>query len=90
MIARWKLNSIEASISLVLINSEISCKEFATIINQKENYRRLKGYIRLIKIQRSDDKKDKLIEGGKRIGINEIVRQNNGNTCKLKNIFFLF
>ena len=90
MIARWKLNSIEASISPVLINSEISYKDFATIINQKENYRRLKGFIRLIKFQRSDDEKDKLIEEGKRIGINKIVRQNNGNTCKLKTYFLFF
>ena len=35
MIARWKLNSIEASISPVLINSEISYKDFATIIIKK-------------------------------------------------------
>ena len=33
----------------------------------------------MMKNQRSDAEKDKLIENSKRIGINEIMRQNNGN-----------
>ena len=33
----------------------------------------------MMKNQRSDAEKDKLIEKGKRIGINEIIRQNNRN-----------
>ena len=34
----------------------------------------------MTKSQRSDAEKDKLVEEGKRIGINKIIRQNNGNT----------
>lgn len=34
----------------------------------------------MMRSQRSDAEKDKLIEEGKRIGINKTIRQNNGNT----------
>ena len=78
-LVRSKLNSIEALISQTLISSEISRDDFLTITNKGENYRSLKEDIRMIKSQGSDTEKKKLIEEGKRIGINKIFRQNKGN-----------
>ena len=53
MLARSKLNSIESKVSEALINSEISLEDFMTIINKEKNYRKLKGSIRMMNIQRS-------------------------------------
>ena len=53
MLARSKLNSIESQVSEALINSEISLEDFMTIINKEKNYRKLKGSIRMMNIQRS-------------------------------------
>ena len=36
MLARRKLNVIESKISEALINNEISCEDFVTIINEKK------------------------------------------------------
>ena len=49
-------------ISEVLINSEIYHEQCTTIITEGEKYRRLKENIRMMKTQRSDAQKDKLIE----------------------------
>ena len=60
MLARSKSNSIETLVSKALIDLEISHEEYKTIINEEENYRRLKENIRMIK---SDDelmKKEKM------------------------------
>ena len=42
MLARSKLNSIESKISEALINNEIRCEDFVTIINEGKKYRELK------------------------------------------------
>ena len=42
MLAKRKLNSFETLISLALIDLQISQDEFRTIINEGENYRRLR------------------------------------------------
>ena len=51
MLARSKLNSIESKISEALISSQISHKDFITIINEETNYRELKEGIRMMKGQ---------------------------------------
>ena len=51
MLARNKINSIESRISEALINNQISHEDFITIINEKRNYRELKGDIRMMKGQ---------------------------------------
>lgn len=85
MLARSKWNSIEALISQALRNFEISHEDLIindlikAIINEEENYTRLKEDIRMIKSQRNEAEKDKLIEEFSRIGINIIIRQNNEN-----------
>ena len=54
MLTKSKLNSIETLISQALIDLEISHEEYKSIINEKENYRKLKENIRMMK---SDDEK---------------------------------
>ena len=62
--ARSKLNSIKSMISKALIENEISNEDFKTIINDERNYRELKESIRMMKIERSDIERNKLIEDG--------------------------
>ena len=74
MIVRSKLNSIEKLVSQALIDLEINHEEFKPIINEEENYRRLKENIRNIK---SDDELNE--KGDKRIENNKNIRENNLN-----------
>ena len=76
MLARSKLNSIEDKVSEALINNEISHGDFIIIINEEKNYRKLKEGIRMMNSQRSDAEKINLIEEGKKIGINEVIKRN--------------
>ena len=76
MLATTKLNSIESKISEVLINNEISHEDFMTILNEEKKYRELKESIRMMNSQRSDAEKVSLIEEGKKIGINEVIKHN--------------
>ena len=77
MLSRSKLNSIERTISKSLMDNEIRNEDFASIINKERNYCELKQSIRMMKSQRSNIERNKLIEDGKRIGIDEIIKQNN-------------
>ena len=47
MLAKTKLNSIKTLVSQALIDLEISHEEYKSIINEEENYRRLKESIRI-------------------------------------------
>ena len=47
-----------------------------TIINEGKKYRELKESIRMMNTQRSDSEKINLIEEGKKIGINEVIKHN--------------
>ena len=76
MVARSKLNSVESKISKALMDNEISHENFETIINEEKRYGELKESIRMINIQRSDAEKVNLIEEGKKIGINEVIKRN--------------
>ena len=76
MLARSKLNSIESKISEALINNEISHEDFMTILNEEKKYRELKESIRMMNSQRSDAEKVSLIEEGKKIGINKVIKRN--------------
>ena len=76
LLARSKLNSIENKMSEALINNEISHEHFMTIINEKKKYRELKESIRTMNSQRSDAEKISLIEEGKKMGINEVIKCN--------------
>ena len=81
MLARIKLNSIESKISKALVDNEISHEDFETIINEEKKYRELKESIRMMNsqwncIQRNDAEKVNLIEEGKKIGVNEVIKHN--------------
>ena len=76
MLARSILNSMESKISEALINNEISHKDFVAIINEDKKHRELKEGIRMMNSQTSDTEKNNLIEEGKKIGINEVVKRN--------------
>ena len=74
MLARSKLYSIESKISEVLINNEISHEDFMTILNEEKKYRESKESIRMMNSPRSDVEKVSLIEEGKKIGINQVIK----------------
>ena len=76
MLARSKLYSIESKTSEALINNEINHEDFMTITNEEKKYRELKERIRMMNSQRSDAEKINLIEEGKNIGINEVIKRN--------------
>ena len=76
MLARSKLNRIESKISEALINNEIRHEDFTTIIDEEKKYRELKESIRMMNSQRSNAEKINLIEEGKKIGINEVIKLN--------------
>ena len=70
MLARSKLNSIESKISEALLNNEINCEDFMTILIEERKYRVLKEGIRRMNSQMIDVEKVSLIEEGKKLGIN--------------------
>ena len=76
VLARSKLNGRESKISEVLINNEISHEDFMTIINEIKKYWALKESIRMMDSRRSDVEKINLIEEGKKIGVNEVIKRN--------------
>ena len=84
MLARSKLNSIESKISKALTKNEISYEDFMTVINEERNYRKLKESIRMINSLRSDSEKIDLIEEGKNIGIDEVIKHSEFINNSLK------
>ena len=76
MLARSKLNGIESKIPEALINNEISHEDFMAILNEEKKYRELKESIRMMNTQRSDVEKISLIEKGKKISTNEVIKRN--------------
>ena len=75
MLTRSKFNCIGSKNYKALINDEISHEEFMTIINEENKYRELKESIRMRNNQRSDTEKINLIEEGKKIDINEVIKR---------------
>ena len=59
-----------------MLDNEISHEDFETIINDEKKYRELEESIRMMNSQRSDAEKVSLIEEGKKIGINEVIKRN--------------
>ena len=84
MLARSKLNSMESKVSEALINSKISHEDFMVIINEEKKYREFKESIRMMNSQRSDYEKINLIEEGKKIAINEVIKGNEVINNNLK------
>ena len=76
MLARSKLNSIENKVSKPLIDNEISHQDFMTILVEGKKYQGLKESVRMMNSQRSDAEEVNLIEEGKKIDINEVIKCN--------------
>ena len=76
MLPRRKLSSIESKTSKALVDNEIIHEDFETIISEEKKYRELKESTRMMNCQRSDAEKVSLIEEGKKIGINEVIKRN--------------
>ena len=76
MLVRSKLNSIESKISKTIADNEISHEVFETIIIEEKKYRELKESIRMMNSHRSDTEKVSLIEEGKEICINQVIKGN--------------
>ena len=76
MLARSKLNGIESKISKALMDNEISHEDFETIINEEKKSRELKESIRMMNSQGTDAEKVNLVDEGKKISINEVIRRN--------------
>ena len=70
------MNSIESKISKALMDNEISHEDFQTIINEERKCRELKENIRMMNSHKSDAEKVSLIEEGKKMRINELIKQN--------------
>ena len=84
MLARSKLNTIEGKVSEALINNEISHKDFMIIIDEEKNYQELKESIRMMNSQRSNAEKINLIEEGKKVVINKVIKRNEVINNNLK------
>ena len=59
-----------------MINNEISHEDVMIILNEQTKCQELKESIRMMNSQRSDVEKISLIEEGKKIGINEVIKRN--------------
>ena len=71
MLARINLNSIESKKSEALINKEICHEDFMVIINEE-----LTESIRMMNRQKLNVEKINLIEAGKKLGVNEVLKHN--------------
>ena len=67
-----------------MINNELSREDFMTILNEEKKYRELKESIRMMNSQRSDVEKTSLIEEGKKISINVVIKRNRIINNRLK------
>ena len=59
-----------------MTNNEISHEDFETTINEEKKYRELKERIRMMNSHRSGSEKVNLVEEGKKIGINVVIKGN--------------
>ena len=76
MLARSKLNSIESKISEALVSNKISHEDFMAILNEEKKNWELNESIRMMNSRGSDAEKVSLIEEGKKIDINEVIKCN--------------
>ena len=59
-----------------MIDNEIGHEDFESILNEEKKYREMKESIRMMNSQRRAFEKVSLIEEGKKIGINEVIKRN--------------
>ena len=66
------------------MKNEINHEDFTIIIDEEKKYRQLKEGVRMMNSQKSDTEKNNLIEKGKKIVINEVIKQGKFNNNSLK------
>ena len=76
MLARNKLNSIESKISKAMMVMKLVMKSLRQLLMMRKKYREFKESIRMMNNRRSDAEKVVLIEEGKKIVINEVIKCN--------------
>ena len=76
ILARNKLNSIESKISKALMVMKLVMKSLRQLLMMRKKYREFKESIRMMNSRRSDAEKVVLIEEGKKIVINEVIKCN--------------
>ena len=54
MLAKSKLNSIEALVSQVLIDMKKSCKEYIAILKEKNRYKKMKENVTIVSEKQED------------------------------------
>lgn len=77
-------DSTEKLSSKALIDSNISLDEFISLINKEKHYLKLKEIIRTKYSELGEIETDRLIQHGKKIGIDEILKQNERWSLKPK------
>lgn len=77
-------DSTEKLSSKALIDSNISLDEFISLINKEKHYLKLKEIIRTKYSELGEIETDRLIQHGKKIGIDEILKQNKRWSLKPK------
>ena len=77
-------DSTEKLSSKALIDSNISLDEFISLINKEKHYLKLKEIIRTKYSELVEIETDRLIQHGKKIGIDEILKQNERWSLKSK------
>ena len=78
------MNSTEKLIFKALIDSDNSKKRFMLVIDEDQNYLILKENIRIKDSQLGEIERNRLIKHNRRIGIDKILKQNEGQSLKLK------
>ena len=84
MLASSKFNSIEKIVFKALIDSDINIEEYALVINGAQSCFRLNENIITKNSQQGDIEQYRLIEHGKRIKIDKVIKQNERINNDLK------
>ena len=72
-----KLNSIKSMTSKALVDNETNHEEFTVITKREKKYCELKESTRIMKGERSDVDRNKLIEDGKKWVLMKLLNQKN-------------
>ena len=81
---RTEKSKYRKKIFKALIDSVIIHEKFVLVINEEQNYRSLNESSRTNNSQLGDIERDRLMEHGKRIGIDEILREGETQNLNLK------
>ena len=90
LLERIMLNSIQNITIKLLRHKEISRDDFTIFMNDAENYLKLKVNLKIMKSQKSNIERDKLINGGTSKGLNLTYRYADLLAQKYEKYIFFF